>query len=70
MELILPGGSVMALLLWLYRRRKNGVRAVAHEIIGVPQIGKSVPFQCRSECIRVNNCALLLDRSGNRTRQA
>jgi hypothetical protein len=22
-ELILPGGSVMALLLWLYRRRKN-----------------------------------------------
>ena len=25
MELILPGGSVMALLLWLYRRRKDGV---------------------------------------------
>jgi hypothetical protein len=25
MELILPGGSVMALLLWLYRRRKNAV---------------------------------------------
>jgi hypothetical protein len=24
-ELILPGGSVMALLLWLYRRKKNGV---------------------------------------------
>jgi hypothetical protein len=24
-ELILPGGSVMALLLWLYRRRKSGV---------------------------------------------
>ena len=23
-ELILPGGSVMALLLWLYRRRKSG----------------------------------------------
>ena len=23
-ELILPGGSIMALLLWLYRRRKNG----------------------------------------------
>ena len=23
-ELILPGGSVMALLLWLYRRRKAG----------------------------------------------
>jgi hypothetical protein len=25
MELVLPGGSVMALLLWLYRRRNNGV---------------------------------------------
>jgi hypothetical protein len=24
-ELVLPGGSVMALLLWLYRRRANGV---------------------------------------------
>jgi hypothetical protein len=24
-ELILPGGSMVALLLWLYRRRKNGV---------------------------------------------
>jgi hypothetical protein len=24
-ELILPGGSVMALLLWLYRQRKNRV---------------------------------------------
>jgi hypothetical protein len=23
-ELLLPGGSVMALLLWLYRRRKSG----------------------------------------------
>jgi len=24
-ELVLPGGSMMALLLWLYRRRKSGV---------------------------------------------
>jgi hypothetical protein len=24
-ELVLPGGSVMALLLWLYRRQKDGV---------------------------------------------
>jgi len=23
-ELVLPGGSVMALLLWLYRRQRNG----------------------------------------------
>jgi hypothetical protein len=27
-ELVLPGGSVMALLLWLYRRRKNGLRPI------------------------------------------
>jgi hypothetical protein len=26
-ELVLPGGSVMALLLWLYRRRKRRVRS-------------------------------------------
>jgi hypothetical protein len=25
MELVLPGGSLMALLLWLYRRRKSGL---------------------------------------------
>jgi hypothetical protein len=24
-ELLLPGGSLMAIALWLYRRRKNGV---------------------------------------------
>jgi O-antigen/teichoic acid export membrane protein len=24
-ELVLPGGSLVALLLWLYRRRKNGI---------------------------------------------
>ena len=24
-ELVLPGGSVVALLLWIYRRRKSGV---------------------------------------------
>jgi hypothetical protein len=24
LELVLPGGSLMALLLWLYRRRKGG----------------------------------------------
>ena len=24
-ELVLPGGSVMALLLWMYRRRKSGL---------------------------------------------
>jgi hypothetical protein len=42
-ELVLPGGSVMALLLWLYRRRKNGVgfggfpsRAMCDDVIGLP----------------------------------
>jgi hypothetical protein len=25
MELVLPGGSVMALMLWLYRRRKSAI---------------------------------------------
>jgi hypothetical protein len=24
LELVMPGGSIMALLLWLYRRQKNG----------------------------------------------
>ena len=33
LELVMPGGSVMALLLWLYRRRKQAGRfAVAGEI--------------------------------------
>jgi hypothetical protein len=34
-ELILPGGSVMALLLWLYRRRKNGYGYFAASGTGV-----------------------------------
>jgi hypothetical protein len=34
LELVMPGGSVMALLLWLYRRRKDGVdRPVTDETI-------------------------------------
>ena len=32
-ELLLPGGSVMALLLWLYRRQKNISVAATHEIL-------------------------------------
>lgn len=32
-ELILPGGSVMALLLWLYRRRKKTAVSVPREIL-------------------------------------
>jgi len=30
-ELLLPGGSVLALLLWLYRRHRRAVAARAHE---------------------------------------
>ena len=32
-ELVLPGGSVMALLLWLYRRRKKISVSATHEIL-------------------------------------
>src|SRR5882724_4059089 len=53
-ELVLPGGSVMALLLWLYRRRKNGVGCgpLPMRLLALP-IGKSFALQCgRSECMR------------------
>ena len=33
MELILPGGSLMALLLWLYRRRKRDPAFATREIL-------------------------------------
>ena len=33
MELILPGGSLMAVLLWLYRRRKRAPEFATHEIL-------------------------------------
>ena len=32
-ELVLPGGSVMALLLWLYRRQKQNPSFGAHEVV-------------------------------------
>jgi hypothetical protein len=38
-ELILPGGSMMALLLWLYRRRRDGVR-----------LGRSAAIELPSPC--------------------
>jgi hypothetical protein len=34
-ELILPGGSVIALLLWLYRRRKNSAVFPTAEILSL-----------------------------------
>src|SRR5258708_7023396 len=58
MELILPGGSVMALLLWLYRRRKSGVgfgrfpvRILSADIAA--EFGRKVNFlgPARSACI-------------------
>ena len=33
MELILPGGSVMAVLLWLYRRQRNAPAFATLEIL-------------------------------------
>ena len=33
-ELLLPGGSIMALLLWFYRRRRHGVESSA--IVSIP----------------------------------
>jgi hypothetical protein len=33
MELILPGGSLMALLFWLYRRQKRAPEFATHEIL-------------------------------------
>ena len=35
MELVLPGGSVMALLLWLYRRQKKPSVFVTQEILAL-----------------------------------
>jgi hypothetical protein len=31
LELVMPGGSVMAVLLWLYRRQKKGAACVESE---------------------------------------
>lgn len=33
MELILPGGSLMAVLLWLYRRQKKAPEFATQEIL-------------------------------------
>ena len=33
MELILPGGSLVAVLLWLYRRQKKAPEFATHEIL-------------------------------------
>jgi hypothetical protein len=33
MELLLPGGSLMALLLWFYRRQKKAPLFATHEIL-------------------------------------
>jgi hypothetical protein len=34
-ELVLPGGSVMALLLWLYRRQRKVTAFATHEIVAL-----------------------------------
>jgi hypothetical protein len=35
LELVLPGGSVMALLLWLYRRQRNATEVATNEILSL-----------------------------------
>ena len=35
LELILPGGSMMALLLWLYRRQRKAPAFATEEILGL-----------------------------------
>ena len=34
-ELVLPGGSLMALLLWLYRRQRNAPAFATQEILSL-----------------------------------
>jgi hypothetical protein len=34
-ELILPGGSLLAILLWLYRRQKKASEFATHEILSL-----------------------------------
>ena len=43
-ELIMPGGSLMALLLWLYRHRKKSVRDsdVISSLIGQRSLGEAI----------------------------
>src|ERR1700721_4769114 len=51
-ELVLPGGSVMALLLWLYRRRKNGVGFGKFSVRPPPHGAGSKPTTWRSESVQ------------------
>jgi len=51
-ELVLPGGSVMALLLWLYRRRKNGVGFGEVSVRPPPHGEGSKPTTWRSESVQ------------------
>jgi hypothetical protein len=52
-ELLLPGGSVIALLLWLFRHRFNNGAG----LLGMPEIGRrssirSLVSRCRSASLR------------------
>ena len=62
-ELVVPGGSVMALLLWLYRRRSNGVgfgRFPARLLSFLRLADPSFQFG-RSQCGRLDDakCSML-----------
>ena len=46
-ELILPGGSLVALLLWFYRRKKNGVgfAPLAGRLLSVLRLADPLHFE-------------------------
>ena len=47
-ELIVPGGSVMALLLWLHRRRKSRETRQARQEIPAPLLALDTIADCSS----------------------
>jgi hypothetical protein len=51
-ELVLPGGSVMALLLWLYRRRQSGVGVGELPVRQPRHSAGSKPTTWRSESVQ------------------
>ena len=58
-ELILPGGSVMALALWLYRRRKNGVGfgPLPMKLLALLRLANPLPFSAGSPIPATSGCS-------------
>ena len=51
-ELVLPGGSLVALLLWLYRRKKNavGFAPLPARLASVPRLADPLHFEALARC--------------------